>query len=261
MTIYRETIDALPVLIYETREAMGKAAAEDATARIKRVIDRKGSANIIFAAAPSQNDLIAGLLEADLDWTKIRAFQQDEYIGIDVDEPAGFGNFLRRALYDRVPLMEVHYLLTENSKMEEKIAEYSELLTRYPADLIFLGVGENGHLAFNDPPVADFDDPVMIKAVELDEICRQQQVNDACFPSLDQVPTHALTLTLSLIRSVPEAICVVPTSRKADAIRQALRGDLSTQCPASMLRTMPGASLYLDKDSASLAFPDLPSLV
>ena len=127
---------------------------------------------------------------------------------------------------------------------------------RYPIDLIFLGVGENGHLAFNDPPVADFDDPKMLKIVELDQVCRQQQVNDGCFSSLESVPTHALTLTLSFIRSVPEAICVVPTDRKAKAIADALRGPITTDCPASMLRKLPGAALYLDRDSATLAFPE-----
>ncbi len=127
---------------------------------------------------------------------------------------------------------------------------------KYPPDLIFLGVGENGHLAFNDPPVADFEDPKRIKIVELEKACRQQQVNDACFTSLDEVPAHALTLTLSFIGSVPEAICVVPNIRKAEAIRQALRGPVSTECPATLLRTLRDAVLYLDADSASLAFSD-----
>lgn len=248
-------IDKLPVQVFESREAMGEAAAEDAAKRIGRIIEEKGNANIIFAAAPSQNDLIAGLLRRDIDWTKIRAFQQDEYIGIDEEDPAGFGSFLRQALYGKVPLKEIHYLLTDSKDVDRKIEEYTHLLTHYPPDLIFLGVGENGHLAFNDPPVADFDDPVKIKVVALDEVCRQQQVNDACFATLEEVPTHALTLTLSLIRSVPDAICVVPTERKAQAIDRALRGDISAECPASMLRGMAGATLYLDRESASQAFP------
>ncbi len=192
----------------------------------------------------------------DTDWTQVRAFQQDEYIGISAEEPAGFGNFLKDALYDKVTMKDIYYLYTETSKVEEKIEEYTGLLKRYPIDLIFLGVGENGHLAFNDPPVADFDDPKMLKIVELDQVCRQQQVNDGCFSSLESVPTHALTLTLSFIRSVPEAICVVPTDRKAKAIADALRGPITTDCPASMLRKLPGAALYLDRDSATLAFPE-----
>lgn len=251
------TIDQLPVQIFESRERMGDAAAEDAAERIRWIIEEKGTANIVFAAAPSQNDLITGLLKRDIDWTKIRAFQQDEYIGITEENPAGFGNFLRRALYDHVPLKEVHYLLTDSREVSRKIEEYSQLLNHYPPDLIFLGIGENGHLAFNDPPVADFDDPLKIKVVALDEVCRQQQVNDACFTTLAEVPSHALTLTLSFIRSIPASICMVPTKRKAPAIERTLRGDISTACPASMLRGMAGATLYLDRESASLAFPGL----
>ncbi len=257
MLINHSTVEELNVYTYETREAMGAAAAEDAARRIGRVIEQNGVANVVFAAAPSQNDLFRALLTLDIDWTKVRAFQQDEYIGISPEEPAGFGNFLKDALYDKVPMKEIHTLYTETAKVEEKIEYYTGLLKQYPIDLIFLGVGENGHLAFNDPPVADFDDPYVLKVVELDLVCRQQQVNDGCFPSLDHVPTHALTLTLSFIRSVPEAICVVPTDRKAQAIADALHGPVTTECPASMLRKLPGAALYLDRASAELAFPDI----
>lgn len=257
MLINHSIVQELNVFTYETREAMGIAAAEDAARRIGRIIETNGVANVVFAAAPSQNDLLRALLTLDIDWTKVRAFQQDEYIGICSEEPAGFGNFLKDALYDKVPLKEVHYLYTETSKVKEKIEDYTELLRKFPIDLMFLGVGENGHLAFNDPPVADFDDPYVLKVVELDQVCRQQQVNDGCFPSLDHVPTHALTLTLSFIRSVPEAICVVPTDRKAQAIADALYGPVTTDCPASILRKLPRAALYLDRESAALAFPEV----
>lgn len=257
MLVNHSIVEQLNVYTYGTREAMGAAAAEDAARRISRIIEINGAANIVFAAAPSQNDLFWALLTHDIDWTKVRAFQQDEYIGISAEEPAGFGNFLKDALYDKVTMKDIYYLYTETSKVEEKIEEYTGLLKRYPIDLIFLGVGENGHLAFNDPPVADFDDPKMLKIVELDQVCRQQQVNDGCFSSLESVPTHALTLTLSFIRSVPEAICVVPTDRKAKAIASALHGPVTTDCPASMLRKLSGAALYLDRESAELAFPDI----
>ncbi len=254
MKLRSERIDRLTVHVYDSRISMGQAAGREATERIKRIIRDKGTANIIFAAAPSQNDLFASLLESDIDWSRVRAFQQDEYIGISQDEPAGFGNFLRRTIYDKAEFKEVHYLLSDEDSVQEKMLEYEELLMKYPPDLSFLGVGENGHLAFNDPPVADFEDPKRIKIVELEKACRQQQVNDACFTSLDEVPAHALTLTLSFIGSVPEAICVVPNIRKAEAIRQALRGPVSTECPATLLRTLRDAVLYLDADSASLAF-------
>ncbi len=247
-------IDNLPVRVFDTREEMGKAAAKDAAERIRNIIAKNGVANVVFAAAPSQNELIEELLRLDIDWSKVRGFHQDEYIGIDEKEPAGFGNFLRRAIFDRVKFMELHYLLCRPEEAQAKCGEYTELLKQYPADLIFLGVGENGHLAFNDPPVADFEDPKAIKVVALDDACRRQQVNDGCFEKFEDVPAQAMSLTMSFIRAVPEAICVVPTIRKAEAVEQALRGKISTDCPASILRRLDNAALYLDRDSASLAF-------
>lgn len=241
----------LPVYIFENRKDMGKAAAIDAAKRINAVIEKNGVANVVFAAAPSQDDLLENLLKQDIDWTKVRGFHQDEYVGIDESEPAGFGNFLRRAIFDKVPFMELHYLLCKADEAERKCAEYTELLRKYPIDLIFLGIGENGHLAFNDPPVADFNDPKTVKIVELDRVCRQQQVNDGCFPNLDAVPKQAMTVTMSFIMSVPHAICVVPTIRKADAVYGALCGEVTTACPSSILRNHPNAALYLDQDSAS----------
>lgn len=241
----------LSVRAFDTRAEMGKAAAEDAAKRINAIIAEKGEANLVFAAAPSQNDLLENLLKQDIDWTKVRGFHQDEYVGIDETEPAGFGNFLRRAIFDKVPFMELHYLLCEKDKAEQKCEEYSALLKKYPIDLIFLGIGENGHLAFNDPAVADFNDPKMVKIVELDDVCRQQQVNDGCFPNLDAVPKQAMSMTMSFIMNVPQAICVVPTIRKANAVYDALCGEVTTACPASILRQHRDAVLYLDSDSAS----------
>lgn len=241
----------LPAYIFETREEMGKAAAEDAARRINGVIAKNGVANVVFAAAPSQDELLANLLKQDVDWTRVRGFHQDEYVGIDPAEPAGFGNFLRRAIFDKAPFMELHYLLCEADKAEERCASYAQLLEKYPVDLIFLGIGENGHLAFNDPAVADFQDPKMVKVVELDEVCRQQQVNDGCFAAIGDVPRQAMTLTMSYIMGVPQVICVVPGIRKANAVRQALCGEITTACPSSILRTHKNAALYLDKDSAS----------
>ena len=241
----------LPVKIFDTREEMGAVAAKEAAKIINEVIAKNGVANVVFAAAPSQNDLLENLLKEDIDWTKVRGFHQDEYIGIDASEPAGFGNFLNRAIFEKVSFKELHYLLCKADKADEKCAEYTDLLKKYPIDLIFLGIGENGHLAFNDPAVADFNDPKMIKVVELDDVCRQQQVNDGCFATLDDVPKQAMSLTMSFIMSVPHAICVVPTIRKANAVYNALTGPVTTACPASILREHKDAALYLDKDSAS----------
>ena len=251
MLIATKTVEKLSAHIFDTREEMGKVAAADAAKRINAVIAEKGEANVVFAAAPSQNDLLENLLKEDVDWSKVRGFHQDEYIGISPDEPAGFGLWLRRAIFDKVPFMELHYLLCDADQADAKCAEYTELLTKYPIDLIFLGIGENGHLAFNDPAVADFNDPKMIKVVELDDVCRQQQVNDGCFPTLNDVPKQAMSLTMSFIMSVPHAICVVPTDRKANAVYGATRGPVTTACPASILRQHKSAGLYLDKAAAS----------
>lgn len=252
MAIETKHVNKLPIKIYSSREEMGYAAAKDAADRINKIISIKGEANIVFAAAPSQNELIAHLLSMEIDWTKVRGFHQDEYVGISSSEPAGFGNFLDRAIFKKVNFKEVHYLLCDADIAEEKCNEYAELMKKYPIDLIFLGVGENGHLAFNDPAVADFNDPKSVKIVELDDICRQQQVNDGCFATIDDVPKQAMTLTMSCIMSIPEAICVVPGPRKANAILNAVTGPVEVACPASILRNHTNAALYLDADSAAL---------
>lgn len=251
MEIATKKVVNLPVYVFEDRAQMGVAAAADAAKRINAAIEKNGVANVVFAAAPSQNDMLENLLKEDIDWSKVRGFHQDEYVGIDENEPAGFGNWLRRAIFDKVNFKELHYLLCDVDQVEEKCAEYAELLKKYPIDVILLGIGENGHMAFNDPAVADFEDPKMIKVVELDDVCRQQQVNDGCFATLDDVPKYAMSLTMSYIMSVPEAVCVVPTDRKANAVYNALTGPVTTACPASILRQHKSAALYLDKDSAS----------
>ena len=190
---------------------MGAAAARGAAHIIREAIDKKGEANVVFAAAPSQDDLIASLLGQDIDWRRVRGFHQDEYIGLDPAHSAGFGNFLRRAIFDRVPFGELFYMACPPDEAEAMCEKYTALLEEYPPDLIFLGVGENGHLAFNDPAVADFNDPRRVKVVSLDDVCRMQQVNDGCFASIDEVPRQALTLTMSQILAIPHAIAVVPT--------------------------------------------------
>ncbi|MCI8576370.1 MAG: glucosamine-6-phosphate deaminase [Lachnospiraceae bacterium] len=252
MEILNQKIEELSVHVFHNREEMGTAAAHLAAEKINGIIKKNGMANIIFAAAPSQNEVLSGLLKEDIDWTKVRAFHQDEYVGIEESEPAGFGNFLRRAIYDHVPLKESYYLLCREEEVPDKCREYEKLLKTYSPDLIFLGIGENGHLAFNDPAAADFDDPETIKVVELEDVCRQQQVNDGCFACFEDVPRKAVTMTMSFIQSVPQVICCVPAGRKANAVKNALYGPVSVACPASILRRHPAAELYLDADSASL---------
>ena len=246
-------VEKLDIHVFDTRLEMGQAAALDAATKINRFIAEKGEATVIFAAAPSQNEMLAALKEADVDWTKVRALHMDEYIGLPEDHPAGFGNFLRRAIFDHLPFKEIHYLYDNQVEPEEVCRRYSALIRQYPPDLVLLGVGENGHLAFNDPAVADFNDPLRVKIVELDDVCRTQQVNDGCFATFDDVPERAITITMSTIMHVRETVCVVPGKLKAMAINAMLNGEITTDCPASILRQHNNSVLYLDMDSASLA--------
>lgn len=235
---------------FDTREEMGQAAAKDAAQRINNIIAKKGGANAVFAAAPSQNEFLAALVEQDIDWSKVKAFHMDEYIGLHKDAPQGFGNFLRDAIFGRVNFADVNYLNGQAKDPGQECARYSKLLEQNPIDIIFLGIGENGHLAFNDPAVADFNDPHRVKVVELDNVCRNQQVNDGCFDKLDDVPKSALTLTMSMIMGVPEAVVIVPGSLKREAVTKTATGEISTECPASILKKHGDAVLYLDKESA-----------
>lgn len=243
--------DKLRVQIYDSRVAMGKGAAEEAVAYLKALMAEKEEVNIIFAAAPSQNEFLAAMATSDVDWTRVNAFHMDEYIGLKSDAPQGFGNFLRRAIFDKVPLRSVHYLNGE-IEPEKACQEYNELLEKNPVDVVFMGIGENGHIAFNDPHVASFEDKEVVKIVDLDEKCRQQQVNDGCFASLDQVPTHAMTLTIPTLCRAKRLFCVVPAATKAWAVNETVNGPVTEQCPASIMRHHNNATLYTDNDSAKL---------
>lgn len=254
MELINTKVGNLEVRAFETRGQMGYSAAEDVEKRLQRIIAKKGEATVVFAAAPSQNELLEALCKGDVDWSRVRALHMDEYIGLPKDHPAGFGNFLRRAIFDKLPFKEIHYMADAGDDAQETCKAYSKIIEKYPPDIILLGVGENGHLAFNDPPVADFNDPESVKIVELDEVCRNQQVNDGCFASIDDVPKRAITLTMSAIIAVPETVVVVPGRLKAKAVKAMLNGPISTECPASILRNHPQSTLYLDRESASLAF-------
>lgn len=247
-----EQVDKLNVKVYQTREEMGKAAAEEAAAAIRAAIAAKGEINMIFAAAPSQNEFLAHLIaDKSIDFTKINAFHMDEYIGLPADAPQGFGNFLRERLFERVPFKTVNTIDSTAADPEAECRRYAALLQAHPCDIVCMGIGENGHIAFNDPHVADFGDKAAVKVVALDETCRQQQVNDGCFARLDDVPTHALTLTIPTL-TAPEAVfCIVPAKTKANAVYAALRGGITEACPASILRRHANATLYCDADSAT----------
>lgn len=248
-----EQVDKLNVKVYQTREEMGRAAAEEAAAAIRAAIAAKGEINMIFAAAPSQNEFLAHLIaDKSIDFTKINAFHMDEYIGLPADAPQRFGTFLSRAIFDRKPFCKVHLMNSGAGDGRQECLRYSELLRRAPLDIVSLGIGENGHIAFNDPHEARFDDPETVKITTLDEPCRQQQVHDGEFADISLVPHQAMTLTIPALMSCRCAVGIVPLDRKAKAVHDALYGPISEKCPASILRTHDDAALFLDEGAASL---------
>lgn len=245
--------DQLQVKLYDTRKEMGAGAAADIHAKMLELLATKDEINMIFAAAPSQNETLAALLTyTDIDWTRVNAFHMDEYIGLSADAPQRFGTYLHDHIFQHAPFASVHYI-DSSADCAAECARYTQLLRQYPTDIVCMGVGENGHIAFNDPGVADFHDPAMIKPVPLDEVCRQQQVNDGCFARLADVPTHALTLTVPTLFAAGALFCSVPAATKAAAVREMLTTDhIDEHCPAAILRLHNCATLYCDADSASL---------
>lgn len=246
-------VDKLNVNIYPDRKTLGKEAAISVAGKIRDLLSIKDEIRMIFAAAPSQNEMLEELINMDgIDWTKITGFHMDEYIGLALESPQRFGIFLRDKIFNRVPFKQVHYIQPAIGKVEEECDRYSKLLQEKPIDIICMGIGENGHIAFNDPPVADFNDPQLVKVVELDEKCRQQQVNDGCFKTIKSVPKQAITLTVPILFSGENLFVVVPGESKARAILDTLMGPVNNQCPASILRNHSNAYLYIDNNSASL---------
>ena len=246
------TVDKLTVKMMETRQEMGEVAATDICKKIKELLDVKEELNIIFAAAPSQNDVLQSLVDSDVDWSRVNAYHMDEYIGLDKTAPQGFGNFLMDHIWGKAPFKSVNRIDCEAKDPEKECERYAKLLEEHPVDIIVLGIGENGHIAFNDPWVADFNDTKKVKVVMLDEMCRNQQVNDGCFATIDEVPTHAITLTCPVFIEAPQLFCIVPAKTKAPAVKRTLQGAINEECPATVLREHPAAVLYLDADSAAL---------
>ncbi len=245
--------DKLVVEIFENRKAMGMQAAKDVASKMKELLSIKSEINMIFAAAPSQNDVLKALVEdKTIEWNRVNAYHMDEYIGLDQDAPQGFGNFLKEHIFRLVPFKSVNYIDITATDPEAEAKRYGKLLEKNPTDIVIMGIGENGHIAFNDPPVADFKDEKIVKPVKLDEVCRQQQVNDGCFASIDKVPTHAITLTVPTLVKAPYLFCIVPAPTKAKAVYETLNGNVDEHCPASVLRTHDNAKLYLDDQSSKL---------
>jgi glucosamine-6-phosphate deaminase len=245
--------DNLRVEVYRSQELAGQAAALDVGARIESTLETKEILSMVLAAAPSQDDFLAALsIMPKIAWTQVVALHMDEYISMPESHPQRFGNYLRERLFDLVRPGVVHYLDGNALDLEEECRRYASLWSQHPPDVVCLGIGENGHIAFNDPDVADFRDPAVVKVVELDEQCRQQQVNDGCFSRIESVPTQALTMTIPALMSGNWMYCIVPGARKAEAVRETLHGPISERCPASILRKHDRAVLYLDLDSARL---------
>lgn len=243
--------DKLRVRVFENRPELGAAAAEEFTEKLKELLKTKEYVNVIFASAPSQNEFLAELNEKKIEWNRIHAFHMDEYVGLDKNAPQGFGNFLKDRLFQNVPCREVHYMNGNASDVHKECQRYSRLLAKYPTDIVILGIGENTHLAFNDPHVADFNDPLIVKVVDLDQDCRIQQVNDGCFAKIDDVPTHALTITMPALFKSTFAYAIVPGAFKANAIAHTINSDISELYPSTILRRHDNAILFIDEDSSS----------
>ncbi len=244
--------DALAVRVHPTSEALAADAADAAVAVIRRALETQGSAAVILASATSQIQFLAALVVApDLDWSRVTLFHMDEYLGIAADHRASFRPFLREHVAAKVRPRAFHFLAGDAPEPLRECDRYARLLRAQPVDLCCLGIGENGHVAFNDPPVADFDDPFAVKLVKLDEACRRQQMGEGCFPTLEAVPQYAYTLTVPTLCAARRMVCVVPDRRKARAVRDTLRGPVSPACPASVLRRQAHCTLYLDAASAS----------
>jgi len=266
------TVERLLVRQYQGRKELGAGAASDVAARMRALQQRQEYVRMIFAAAPSQNEFLQALVaEPGIRWDKVIAFHLDEYVGLPEGAPQMFRHYLQEHIFSQVPvpfaqinLINGHARASDAhvgagdvgdahnaNDAQAECRRYASLLVGEPADIACLGIGENGHLAFNDPPVADFLDPEVVKVVELEDKCRQQQVHDGCFPTLDQVPTHAFTMTIPALMAADYLFCMVPGATKTAAVKDTLNAPVSVACPATILRRHMRAVLYIDRESGA----------
>lgn len=243
-------VDQLKVEAYESTTAMGQAAAKFVAAKLAAAITEKGSANLILATGASQFAFLDAFKREPVAWSKITVFHLDEYKGMSDQHPASFRKYLRERILEEVKPAKTWLLEGDAPDIEKVLQNYEDLLKSHPVDVACIGIGENGHIAFNDPPVADFNDPRLVKIVELDEACRRQQLGEGWFATLDDVPTHALSLTIPAIMNCKTISCVVPDARKVAAVAGTLYSPVSTACPATILRQHPDTLLFLDDQSA-----------
>jgi glucosamine-6-phosphate deaminase len=246
-------VDRSVVEIYSSKAEVGRAGALRASAILRDAIAKEGRARLIMATGNSQEDLVSTLVQdRDIDWSRLELFHMDEYVGLPVTHRGCLRHWIITHFVDVVHPGKVEFLDGNAADLAREARRYEKLLQEAPLTLCTMGFGENGHIAFNDPHVANFQDPVNIKVVELDEPCRRQQAGEGHFPNFESVPRSAITLTCPMLMSVQNLICSVPELRKAEAVKNALEGPVSTKCPGSIVRTHPQAYIYLDVNSASL---------
>lgn len=246
-------VEDLPVRVYANQPDLAADAARMVQSHLAQCIAERGEASAILATGNSQIQFLNELINlGGVDWSKMTLFHMDEYLGIDANHKASFRRYMRERVESRVKPKAFHYIEGDSDQPLTECSRYADLLQAKEIDLCCMGVGENGHLAFNDPHVAEFDDPWSVKLVKLDLKCRQQQVNEGHFPGVDDMPQFAYTLTVPTLCAVRKIVCIAPEKRKAQAVRDALKDEVSTRCPASYLRTQRQAVLLLDTDSTTL---------
>lgn len=241
------------VLVFPDADAVARAVAARAAETIIECIDARGVAHVMFASGNSQLAFLDELsMLPGIDWSRVIGFHMDEYVGVHADHPASFARYMRELVVARVAPGAFYYLDGVAIDPGAECSRYATLLREHPLDLCCLGVGENGHLAFNDPPVADFEDHRDVKVVALDDACKRQQVGEGHFPDVGEVPPYAMTVTIPALLRARVVLVIVPEQRKAIPVRDALEGPVSTACPASILQRAPHATVFLDPESASL---------
>lgn len=241
----------MQISIYRSPQELGKAAGREAGQAIRSAIEANGNATLILATGTSQFETLKQLISEEINWSKVTLFHLDEYIGIPESHPASFRKYLNDRFVLNVPALRAVHLINGETEAKEECKRLGELISRQPVDVALVGIGENGHLAFNDPP-ADFETEQPYLVVDLDEQCRRQQLGEGWFRSLEEVPRQAISMSVRQIMKAKQIVCSVPDSRKAIAIRDCLGGPVSSLHPASMLQEHARCTCYLDKDSAAL---------
>lgn len=240
----------MKISIFKTKQEMGRKAAADGATFIRQAIEQRGRANIILATGASQFEMLAALVKENVDWSKVIGIHLDEYIGLPQTHPASFRKYLRERFVEKIPIMAFHFINGENEPVEE-CKRVGNIIKEHSIDVAFVGIGENGHLAFNDPP-ADFETEKPYITVVLDEACRRQQLAEGWFKNLNEVPDQAISMSIRQILKSNAIVCTVPDSRKAEAVRKVVEGKVTPEVPASILQQHPRAILYLDENAAAL---------